>query len=144
MGCTSFRAYTVLHSRLLHSCIWRPVLSGTPELEGNSLLHHGPLPGCRELLLQTWSTFCSPYSLTLVSQGYFSPIFSLLSSSCCCAAVFPFLHSAISDAQPVLFMAQLWPVVGPFRFRVGLCSQRPPSSPLATKNLDITPFNTIV
>lgn len=36
------------------------------------------------------------------------PILSLLFPTCCCAADFPFLKSALPKAQAELFMAQLW------------------------------------
>ena len=82
---SSFR----LHG-LSHGCTGRSALYG--GLQGDSLLLHGPLLGCRELLLCTWSTSCPPSALTWMAALSQS---SLLSPSCCCAAIFLILQSAL-------------------------------------------------
>ena len=68
-----------LHLRLLHSCMRRSVLHSAWELHRDSLLLHGPLLDCRELLLHAWSTSCPPSVLTLGAVEPLPHIFSLLS-----------------------------------------------------------------
>ena len=61
-------------------------------LQGDSLLHHGPLLGCRELLLCAWNSPCSSSAPPLWwLQGRFSHMFSSLSSAVV-QQRFPFLN----------------------------------------------------
>ena len=51
----SSRLHPLLQHWLLHGCTWTSALYGAYGLQGDSLLHHGRLLGCRELLLRAWS-----------------------------------------------------------------------------------------
>lgn len=66
-GCASTRPHSPLPRGLLRGCIWRSAPWDTCGLQGDSLLFHRPLLGCRELLLCAWSTSCPPATLTSVS-----------------------------------------------------------------------------
>lgn len=89
-------------------CTWRSALCGTHGLQVHSLLHHGPLLVCVELLLYMWN-ICFPSALVLLSTGLFlTTFFSLHFPTCCCIAIFPFLKSTLSESQPLSLMAQLW------------------------------------
>lgn len=137
MGCTYFRSYALLHHGLFQGCMWRSAPYGAHALQGNSLLHCGPLLSRWELL-HAWSTSCLPSALTLVAAGLFLPHFLTPLSQllqCCSEAVFfyPFLN-LLSQRHPALLMAQLWPEIGPLgaagagsdlaRGSAGLCSQK--------------------
>lgn len=98
MGCSSFRPHPLLHCGLLHGCMWRSASCGISVLQGDSLLHYGPLLGCKELLLCAWSTCCPPAALTLVAAGLF------LSFSCS-----PFLNLS----TPSIAHGSSLAVVGP-------------------------------
>lgn len=74
------------------------------RLQGNSLLYHEPLLGCRELLLCSWSIFCPPSTLALGSAG-------LSPSHICCAALFTISYVS---TEVHCRRAPIWPVVVPF------------------------------
>lgn len=74
MDCTSFRSYALLHHGLFQGCMWKSAPYGAHALQGNSLLHCGPLLSLWELL-HAWSTSCLPSALTLVAAGLFLPHF---------------------------------------------------------------------
>ena len=95
MGCNSFGTHPLLHHGLLHGCRWRYALHGAQRLQGNGLLLHGPLLGCRELLLCAWSIFCPPSALTWVPAGMFSLI-PLLSQVLLCSS-FPHVLTLLSQ-----------------------------------------------
>lgn len=67
------------------------------------LLLHGPLPGFRELLHCTWSSSYPLSALTLVPGRMFSVIQSSL--QLLCAAVFPFVKSALLEAPTAFLLA---------------------------------------
>lgn len=84
MGCTSFTHCPQMHCGLLHGYTWRSAPHDAHGLQGDSLLLHDPLLGCRELLLCNWNTSCLllnwPWGLqflTPFSQLLFYSIFSL-------------------------------------------------------------------
>lgn len=82
---------SLLHRGLLRGCVRKSAPHGAHELQRDSLLLHGPLLGCRELLLCTWSFSCFLPALTRVPARPFLSHFSHLSPRCYCAAVFPLL-----------------------------------------------------
>ena len=71
VGCASFRSHPLLPCGLLHGFTRRSAPRGTHGLRGDRLFFHGPLLGCRELLLCAWSTSCPLPALTLVPAGLF-------------------------------------------------------------------------
>jgi len=133
MGCTSFRPHPLLHCGVLHGCSWRSAPYCAHGLQGAA---------CSTTDL-SWASesFCSlpgtPPSVTLrATQGCFSlSHFSLLSPSCCCTAVLPFLN-LLTLTHSALLTAQLWQQQALFGAgsdltwgSAGLCSQRPPQLP---------------
>lgn len=76
--------------------MWRSAPPGTCGLQEDSLLCRGPLLGCSELLLWTWSTSCPPSTPTLVAVGLFLSHFPLFSPSCFSTAFFS-LKSALPE-----------------------------------------------
>jgi len=67
-----------------------------PWAAGDSLLHHGPLLGCKELLLHAWSTSCTHLGVCrAASLTFLTLFFQLLLQS-----TFPFLKSALSETHP--------------------------------------------
>lgn len=113
VGCISFSPHPLLHHRFPHGSKGRSAPCGARGLWRDSLLHRGPLLGCRELLLCARTTFCPPSVLTLVAVGLLPSHVSLFSPSCCCAAVFPFLHLLLQRHSAPL-MAQVSAAPGPF------------------------------
>jgi len=73
MGCAPFRTHLLMHNGLLHGCTYRSAPHGSHGLQRAFLLHHGPLPGCKELLLHSWSISCPPSALTLVAAEFCLP-----------------------------------------------------------------------
>ena len=65
------------------------------------LLLRGPSPGCGSVL-------------ALVAAGLLFSHFSLFSPSCCCAAVFSFLKSSVTELKTMSLVAQIWLIVYPF------------------------------
>jgi len=116
VGCTSFRPCPLLPTGLLHCCMGRSAPRRISGLQEDGLLLHGPLLGCRELLLHAWST-CCPCALTLVPAGLLLSFCSLHSPRCCCAAVFPFLNllsQRCSQYHSLSQLLQWWVPFGAF------------------------------
>ena len=116
-------------------------------LQGDSLLHCGPLLGCRELLLCAWSTSCPFPMLTLVPIGLFLSHFLTSPSQLLSHSFFlPFLNllsqrhnehcSWLSSGQQlVLFGARWsWLLTHMGQLRHSACSSHP-CSPATTKTL---------
>lgn len=76
------------------------------QLQEDGLLLHGPLLGCRELLLHAWSISC-PCTLTVVPAGLLLSFFTLYSPTCCCAAVFPFFNLLSQRCSQYCSLSQL-------------------------------------
>ena len=71
---SSFRTHPLLPHGLLHGYTGRSAPCGDHGLQGDGLLLHGPLLGCRELPLCTWNTSCPPSALTWMAAGRFSHV----------------------------------------------------------------------
>jgi len=83
--------HPLLRHGLHHGHMGGSAPCGVHELQGDSLLHHGPLLGCRELLLHVWSTSCTDLAgCRTVSQ-------SSLPAAVVQQVFFPFLKSAIPE-----------------------------------------------
>lgn len=115
MGCSSrgfawvvasFKLHPLLHHGLLYGCTWRSALCGVHGLQGHSLLHHRSLLVCRELLLHTWSSFCTHSALTLLACSH------LLSQLLLCSSVS--LSSFCSHRGTAVAHRSALAVMGPF------------------------------
>lgn len=78
-------------------CTWSSALHVAHVLQGDNLLYHRPLLGCREFVFHTRSTSCFPSALISVPTGLLLSHFSFLSPICCCAAVFPSFKSVLRE-----------------------------------------------
>jgi len=125
-----------MHHGLLYGCTWRSALRCACRLQGDSLLHRGPLLACRKLLLHAWNTSYLTSALTLRAARLLLSYFSLFFLSCCCTPVLFSLKSALPEVHWVLLMGSALAVVGLFwsflemsliwrGAAAGLCSQRP-------------------
>jgi len=112
---------SIMDSSPWHSFIWGPALVGAHHTNcctvssfvtahrdllhvvPSSLLHHGPLIGCREL--HAWSNSCPPSALTFVSAGPFLIFFSLLSPLVAEKHFLHFLKYANAEVTPASLMA---------------------------------------
>lgn len=128
MGCSSSLGlllqgypWAVPHSGLIHCWSMSSSMTAHGDLlcsvtmgcRGTSLLLHGCLLGCKDLLLHAWNISCLPSALILGLQGCFSHIYSLLSQLLLhsSSVLFVFfntfiLKSALPEAHSVLVMAQ--------------------------------------
>lgn len=146
--------HPLLHHGLLYGCTWRSALRCACRLQGDSLLHRGPLLACKKLLLHAWSTSCptgAPPALLLHRlcrlQGYFSHI-SHSSFSAAVAHQFFFLLNLLSQRYTEccwwVQLWQWWKLFGNISYLTwagaGLCSQRCPCSPLLTKYAHVSPI----
>lgn len=90
-GLCILQASSLLHCGLLCGSMRKSAPHGAYELQGDILVLHRHLLGCRGLLLLTWSSSCLLPALTWVPARPFLFHFSHLSPRCCCAGVFPLL-----------------------------------------------------
>ena len=103
----AFRPHTLLYRGLLHGCTGRSALCGACGLQEDGMLLHGPLLGCRELLLHAWSSSCPLCTVLGACMAASLPFLPPLSQLLVLSSVS--LSSACSPrAHPVLLMAQLW------------------------------------
>lgn len=142
MGCTPLRPHPLLHCGVLHGCSWRSA----------PYCAHGLQGAARSTTDLSWASESSlpgtPPSVTLrATQGCFSlSHFSLLSPSCCCTAVLPFLN-LLTLTHSALLTAQLWQQWVPSEQRelfcsamgsAGLCSQSSSVVLSLTKSCHVT------
>lgn len=80
-GLCLLQASSLLPCGLLRGSMGKSALWGACGLQVDSLLLHGPLLGCRELLLCTWNTSCPLPALALMSAGLLLSHYSHLSPS---------------------------------------------------------------
>lgn len=103
VGCISFSPHPLLHHRFPHGSKGRSAPCGARGLRRDSLLHRGPLLGCRELLLCARTTFC-PHS---DAHRAVSPPFP--HPHCRCTAFSLSLKSITAGAVPAALLCSRQP-----------------------------------